>query len=186
MINNTFKYIESLALFNTKRVSSSASNEGYYIGDSAERIDMAPEILWNNICFINQEKLIWTHGNFYCINPVKLSDLENDTNFITIVDVSTKQDIINVSTITPTANITIAPNVYNNYGTISNNTTFSLGTVTDNSTLNEYMLKFTVSGTPTITFPNTIKWQNDTAPEYTSTKTYEISIVDNLAIYAEF
>ena len=186
MINYTFKFIESLSIFNTKRVSSSSTNEGYYIGDSIERIDQSPEILWNNICFINQEKLIWTHGNFYCITPVKLSDLVNDTNYITITDVSTKQDVINVSSFTPSSNVTISPNIYYNLGTISSNTTITLAAPTDNTIYNEYMLTFDVSGTPVITLPNNLVWMDGEIPTFENNKTYDISIVNNKAIFGKF
>jgi len=62
--NKAFKYIDSLTVFNTKKVATIEGNTEYAIGDSVPVIG-TPEILWENICFIENEKLIWTHGVFY-------------------------------------------------------------------------------------------------------------------------
>jgi hypothetical protein len=62
--NKAFKYVDSLEVFNSKKVSAMADNSAYVIGDSVPVIG-TPEILWENICFIELERLIWTHGIFY-------------------------------------------------------------------------------------------------------------------------
>lgn len=90
MIQHIFKYIPSISIFNTKKVSSGPTNEGYYIGESTEQIGK-PDILWTDICFIENEKLIWTHGEFYAQEqpvPTKTSELINDSSFITFLDIS--------------------------------------------------------------------------------------------------
>ena len=99
MIQHIFKHIPSIFVFNTKKVSSGPTNEGYYIGESSEQIGK-PDILWTDICFIESEKLIWTHGVFYAQEqeiPTKLSDLTNDCSFITLLDVSTFVQPLDIS-----------------------------------------------------------------------------------------
>lgn len=64
MYNKPFKYIPSLTVFNSLKVSANALDSGYKNGDGLEVIG-TPDILWENICFIESEKLIWTHGEFY-------------------------------------------------------------------------------------------------------------------------
>lgn len=51
---------------------------------------------------------------------------------------------------------------------------------------NEYVMKIVCTGTPNITLPDGLVWANDTAPVFTAGKTYVISIIDNLAVFAEF
>lgn len=189
MINRIFKHIQNLSIFNTKKVSSGPTNEGYYIGNSIEQIG-DPSILWTDICFIEQEKLIWTHGEFYAqeqVVPTKISDLTNDSSFITLVDVSTKAEKILLNNIGPTNNVSISPNVYNNLGTLYANTSINLLTPGDNTIYNEYMLSFSISGSNiNISFSPAVTWQNDEAPEYENNATYEISIVNNHAIFGKF
>jgi len=64
MFNKPLKYINSKDKFDTLKISTSELNAGYIIGDSSEQIGK-PDILWENICFIEDEHLIWTHGVFY-------------------------------------------------------------------------------------------------------------------------
>ena len=64
MYNKPFKYVPSLSVFDSLKVSTSELDSGYANGDGLEVIGK-PEILWENICFIEAEKLIWTHGEFY-------------------------------------------------------------------------------------------------------------------------
>lgn len=51
---------------------------------------------------------------------------------------------------------------------------------------NEYMFEFTASGATTLSLPSSIKWLGDNAPVITSGKKYQVSIVNNLAVYGEF
>lgn len=52
--------------------------------------------------------------------------------------------------------------------------------------LNEYMFEFTANGSATLSLPSSVKWLNDTVPTITSGKKYQVSIVNNLAVYGEF
>lgn len=53
--------------------------------------------------------------------------------------------------------------------------------------LNEYMFEF-VSGrtATTLSVPSTVKWSGGSAPTIEANKTYQVSIVNNLAVYAAF
>ena len=75
---------------------------------------------------------------------------------------------------------TLTPNVMHIWGTV---TALNLSLPTDsNSTLDEYLFTFTCGSTPTtLTLPATIKWIQD--PEFEENKTYQVSIVNNLAGY---
>lgn len=75
---------------------------------------------------------------------------------------------------------TLTPNVMHIWGTVAS---LNLSLPTDsNSTLDEYLFTFTCGSTPTtLTLPATIKWIQD--PEFEENKTYQVSIVNNLAGY---
>lgn len=75
----------------------------------------------------------------------------------------------------------IRPNVLNVWGNVTSLTvTFTGG---GENLLNEYMLEFTVSGNNfTLTLPNGVRWAEE--PEWEDGSTYQVSIVNNLAIYA--
>lgn len=86
---------------------------------------------------------------------------------------------------------TIEPNVLNLWKSPVTTLTITKGTDTLNK-INNYFMRFTV-GTPTkgesvnIEFQGfTLKWFSDNAPSWISDKTYEISIVNNYALWAEF
>lgn len=73
------------------------------------------------------------------------------------------------------------PNVFYVLGTISTNTAFTLASSQHSNKYEEYLWEFTVSGTPQITFPNTIDWGDET-PELEDGKTYQVSVVNNLGV----
>ena len=53
--------------------------------------------------------------------------------------------------------------------------------------LNEYMFEFATGSTPTtLSVPDTVKWSGGSAPTIEANKTYQVSIVNNLAVYAAF
>lgn len=80
-----------------------------------------------------------------------------------------------------------SPNIFYSLGEISQDTTFVLVAPEDNTILNEYLIQFSIGNTvPTITFPNGLSWLNGETPTLNANKIYQLSIVDNLAILAEF
>lgn len=77
----------------------------------------------------------------------------------------------------------ISPNVLNVWGSVSslaiNFDTGSIGRV------NEYMLEFTVaSDNFTLSLPSSVRWSEE--PEWVNGNTYQVSIENNLALYAEW
>lgn len=75
----------------------------------------------------------------------------------------------------------IQPNKLNVWGSVARLTiTFVAGTA---NKLNEYMLRFTVGASDfTLTLPPGIRWV--TEPDWEEGHTYEVSIIDNLAVCA--
>lgn len=61
-----FKYCSNLSTFYNQHPSASSNDDGYIISADSSTIIGTPGILWENICFIESEKLIWTHGEFFC------------------------------------------------------------------------------------------------------------------------
>ena len=84
--------------------------------------------------------------------------------------------------------MTLTPNVYHrNTRTSLSSLTITLGSISDNTILNEYFVEFTTrsSGT-TVNLPSNIKWANGEAPTFEASTTYQISIINNLGVVAKF
>lgn len=77
------------------------------------------------------------------------------------------------------------PNTFYEFGECSS-LTITLAAETSGIS-NEYMFEF-VSGTTatTLSLPDSVKWSGGNAPTIEASKTYQISIVNNLAVYAAF
>lgn len=90
--------------------------------------------------------------------------------------------------VTQTAtSVAIAPNVYNVWSGTYSSLTITLTTASDSTIVNEYMAQFTTSSSGcTLTLPSTIKWANGEAPTIEASKTYQLSIINNLAVIAVF
>ena len=83
--------------------------------------------------------------------------------------------------------INVEPNVLNVCESINSNTTF-VRTEEIEGVVNEYMIQFNYNS-GNITFDwgsDEITWEGGNAPTWTSGKTYEISILNNLGLWAEF
>lgn len=84
--------------------------------------------------------------------------------------------------------MTLTPNVYHrNTSTSLSSLTITLGSISDNTILNEYFVEFTTrsSGT-TVNLPSDIKWANGETPTFEASTTYQISIINNLGVVAKF
>lgn len=75
----------------------------------------------------------------------------------------------------------IQPNVLNRWGAVSS---LAINLVAGASgSVNEYMLEFTVaSDLFTLTLPSSVRWSEE--PEWVNGNTYQVSIENNLALYA--
>lgn len=86
------------------------------------------------------------------------------------------------------SSMTLTPNVYHrNTSTSLSSLTITLGSVTDNTILNEYFVEFTTrSAGTTVNLPSGIKWANGETPTFEASTTYQISIINNLGVVAKF
>lgn len=79
--------------------------------------------------------------------------------------------------------ISIDPNIYYRLTSAQASLTISLNSPSNTNIMNEYFIEFPCGGS--VTLP-TLTWVNGTAPTFESGKTYQISIVNNLALCASF
>lgn len=86
------------------------------------------------------------------------------------------------------ASYAISPNVLTKLGTLASSVTLSLDTSKEESGVtNIYDIIFiTPTNAPSITWPEGISWIGGSAPTIAGEKTYEVSIMNNLAIYGEY
>jgi len=87
--------------------------------------------------------------------------------------------------VTHTTDATIEPNVYNDFGTIADTRTITKGIEKPN-VVNIYIIRFDAGSGCAVTLNGwSLKWVGGNAPTFTEGKTYEITIIDNLAMYVE-
>lgn len=106
-----------------------------------------------------------------------------------IPDISGKADKTAIVTETEgNSSYRIAPNRLTRLGTLASNVTLSLNTASEEAGVaNVYDIIFsTPAAAPSITWPEGITWIGGSAPAIAGGKTYEVSIMDNLATYGEY
>lgn len=80
--------------------------------------------------------------------------------------------------------VTIQPNVMNVWGTITNLNVSKGDDIAD--IVNNYMIRFTAGDSAAVIFNGmNVKWYGGEVPTWTAGNTYEISIVDNIALWVE-
>lgn len=110
-----------------------------------------------------------------------ITQLQNTVNTI---NNNYRKKVVSISS-TETSK-TIDANTYYKWGTMSS-LTISLNTNVDSSILNEYIFEFASGSTPTtLSLPSSIKWLNGLTPIIQANKIYQVSIVNNLGVIAEF
>lgn len=94
----------------------------------------------------------------------------------------------NIPTETTTASSkSLTANKYCRWTNTPTSITITLATPSNTSIVNNYMFEFTASSSGcTLSVPSTIKWINGTVPSIEAGKTYQISIINNLATIAKF
>ena len=100
-----------------------------------------------------------------------------------------KQDKITIFTETAgLSSYSINPNMLTKLGTLASNVTLSLNTASEEAgVVNIYDIIFTTpADAPSITWPEGISWVSGAAPAIAGGKTYEVSIMDNLANLGEY
>lgn len=86
----------------------------------------------------------------------------------------------------PAGNATIAPNTYNKWGEVST-LTITKGAEIPN-VVNIYIVRFDAGAECAVTFEGwgtELRWIGGNAPALAEGKTYEITIIDNLAMFVE-
>lgn len=105
---------------------------------------------------------------YICIGGVRTGTLANSIRMVSQIDTT----------------LTIQPNVLNVWGVVSS---LAIGFAAGGAgSVNEYMLQFTCpsSAGTTLVLPNSVKWMNDDALEPEPGWTYQISVVNDLAVYS--
>ena len=106
--------------------------------------------------------------------------------------IASKQDLVDYvnhnSTDTGSAesHLSLIPNVLHQWTDAVSQLYLSLATPS-NVTVDEFMIQFTASGSGcTLSLPDTVSWLGGAVPTITAGKTYQISIINNLAVIGEF
>ena len=113
-------------------------------------------------------------------------DIENQQDLVEYIEQHADHSGIPTLTVPDnTAEQVLAPNVLYFFETRTSTLTLTLGKPID-GIANEYHF-FVVCGStaPTINFPSGIAWNGKNAPKIAADKTYEISILNNIAAYFE-
>ena len=122
-------------------------------------------------------------------DPVYMADKPSLALKSEIPDISGKADKTLIVTETVCkSSYSIVSNRLTRLGTLASNVTLSLNTTSEEAgVVNVYDIIFTTPTTaPSITWPEGISWVGGSAPSIAGGKTYEVSIMDNLATYGEF
>ena len=122
-------------------------------------------------------------------DPIYIADKPKLALKSEIPDISGKADKTTIVTETEgNASYAILPNVLTKLGTLASAVTLSLDISKEESGVaNIYDIIFTTpTNAPSITWPEGISWVGGSAPAIAGGKTYEVSIMDNLATYGEF
>ena len=82
-------------------------------------------------------------------------------------------------------NALIAPNTYNKWGVVNGELIITKGAEIPN-VVNIYIVRFDAGAGCAVTFNGwSLKWVGGNAPALAEGKTYEITIIDNLAMFVE-
>ena len=95
-------------------------------------------------------------------------------------DINTSYPVIERTATT----VTLDPNQYNIWGEVGALVISLGGQVAGN--VNEYIIQFTCAASTSLTLPENIAWADGIVPSLTQGKTYVVSIVNNLAVFAQF
>ena len=126
--------------------------------------------------------------------PTKTSQLTNDSNFITTNDIANKAEKYKTQNVTSAissagGSYSFQSNTYYVIDQLSgiSTFTFTFATPSDTTIVNEYFIQFTTpSAGAALVLPSSIKWLNGETPILQGGKTYQLSVINNLAIIGVF
>lgn len=155
----------------------------YNLNDVANRIkSINEEVTYNDIKTLLNNNSMTFNGN--------TNYFEKSDDIYHKLDINYIPDNINDSIILKETTIPsggFESNRFYELGEITQDTTFTLKTPTNNNILNKYIIQFLIGSTvPNITWPSNIKWENGSAPTINANKEYLLKIINNLAQIKEF
>lgn len=126
--------------------------------------------------------------------PTKVSQLTNDSNYATTSEVATKANKYKTQNVTSavssaSGSYSFQPNTYYVIDQLSGISTFrfSFATPSDTSIVNEYYIQFTTPAAGVaLSLPSSIKWLNGETPTIQGGKTYQLNVINNLAVIGVF
>lgn len=111
--------------------------------------------------------------------------LDKESNaYVTVEELQGEIGIPIISSPNPSS-ITFAPNTLYNLGTLSGSLTVSFSGGTSGYA-SEYMFRFIAGSGCSVTLPSGTRYLDDTAPTFTTGKTYEFDILEGLAVVGEY
>ena len=155
----------------------------YNLNDVANRIkSINGEVTYNDIKTLLNNNSMTFNGN--------TNYFEKSDDIYHKLDINYIPDNINDSITLKESSIPsggFEPNRFYELGEITQDTTFTLKTPTNNNILNKYIIQFSIGSTvPNITWPSNIKWENGSAPTINANKEYLLKVINNLAQIKEF
>ena len=186
LVNDELVHSTTLIDINNKKASKEYVDTSLTTySESVEKAVESFETLENNLT------------DYEFIHASALIDLENRKAEKSYVDhelrtflsefIKFKNEGVPVIEVTDTT-VRIEPNKYYKWTNAMTEITVNLYTpVLETNTLNNYMFEFRVSASGcTLTVPSGIKWANGEPPELKVNKTYQVSIINNLAVTSMF
>lgn len=128
----------------------------------------------------NDSTKIYFGNRQYSLSKNEIIDIIN--NMLGNISTNSSKKIVNFSSTT----LSMDPNTYYISSSPLSSLTITLNEPIDNTIINEYLIEFTVNSGATINFPSNLKWANGEIPAFENGNTYQVSIVNNLAIFASF
>ena len=115
-------------------------------------------------------------------------ELPTDTEVAELIgdgSTATAYTLISVTDSGSAATQELAPNKVYKFPNRTSALTLTLGTATSGIASEYHAIILTGSTAPSVTFPSGLSWVGGSAPTIAANKTYEISIVENIAVYVE-
>lgn len=119
------------------------------------------------------------------VTGVKINGTTNNPSngVVDLGTVSVPTPVVSISTTSQS----IEPNKYYKWSSARSSLTITLATPKDTSILNNYMFEFPTSTSGcTLSVPSGIKWAHGEVPVFEPSVTYQISIINNLAVVTKF
>lgn len=151
------------------------------IGNKADKTEIPTKIsdLTNDSNFVSDGNYVHTDVNFTAEKDTKLAGLNNYDDTQIVQEISKKADKVLVVESTTTT-LEIQENKFYKFGEVTE-LNLTLSEITDTTQLNEFMFEFVSGATATtLTLPSSVKWLE--TPTIESNKIYQCSIVNNIGI----